>query len=1680
MGEGEGETKKEDEGETKKEEEDKGDVKAEKEEPKEEEEEKPPWEEDEEEVKEEKEEPKDEVMGEEKGEKQEPKDEDMADKADAESAEKEEVTKKDEEGEEKADKKEENGSGDKSWEDKSWEDNKSWEDKEKSWEESAEDKPKDEDMEKNADADADTAKKDEDGEKKDTAMDVDKGESKEDGEKTDETEKKDEEMKEASAIAVGDIVEGKFGNGWFEAEVLEISDDKIKVKWKFDDSEEEKAKEDIRAKGAEAAEPEEPEEPEDPAWADSMKFDVGWEDAAWFLEEDSKRLHHLEGLSGADGKVSEKGKCRLRLKEGADASEAGQWAERCLKAMCALRGGTDLELTPMLELAEESYGYAHKAHPLVIISCPPDFQKGALRGKENARAFEMLDELGAVVVFAKKAWEADAAAPAESAEDAEPFSGAVGDEVEAKYGNGWFDATVLEVGDDTVKVKWKHDDSEEEKPKAEVKAKPGAAKEDGAAESSGEAKEDGAAGKAFEVGAEVEGKYGNSWFEATVLEVTDDKVKVKWKFDGSEEEKAKEEIRAKEGAVDEKKEDETKEEEAKEEEEKVVFVEGQEVEAKYQGGDWSPATVVAAGDKTVAVTWKFDGSMAAVPRKDVRAKEGAAAAGEAKAMAVGDKVEGKYGNSWFDATVVEIGSGTIKVKWGFDDSEEEKPTDEVRAKEGEAGASAMAVGDTVEGKFGNSWFEAEVLEIGQGTVKVKWKFDSSEEEKSADEVRAKASEGEKEEAPAEPPPLPVCEEAVLIFGGKDKKSRLKAELRVLNCLEQKAEGHISRRPARNYDEDPECSEANMVIHPLMKDGEFRGRVIGKQGLVRKKIIKVSGCDLELIGKSVFIVGTSEERERAVQLVDEVQKKSFLSGFLKGFDDSACTRMMLPLPAYNSLDKDKKIGEIEDETMTMSFPYMPAGKASSSSEKPVLAEGAVIEGEVKGVWREATILDIYKDDSDDDDGDIVVKLKWTSDEKEALLPAGRLRAKLDGAAAAARKSLEVPYGQRVLLIYGEEADRKRAELKLMANVEAAYPGTYSKESDDRPMVVKKEVTEDEAWKSDAARKQRAGNAAGCHIETIGEALYLVGSKAACNKGLTLVPALIKDTPDGVVGDNCEPSEKHLLPKSKKKNLTADAVAQIEDDTKTFIFFDTGAEEAGLEDELRLVIFGDQAEKAVEEVKRIQEIEQPEPEEWKADDKSWEEDKDKSWEKEEDKSWEKEEDKSWEKEGDKSWEKAEDKSWEKEAWDKKDDSWDKKDDAWNKKDDAWDKKDDSWDKKDDAWNKKEDSWDKKDDAWSKTDSWDKKDEWASSSSDSWGAKKEEASWEKSSWDKKEESWDKKEDSWNKKDDGWGKSDDKWAAADDKWGKSDDKWGKSDDKWAKADDGWGAAEDDKWKSGGQDSWGSSSDAWGAKKEEASWDQKSSWDAKSDAGNSWDRAPAAQSWEQKSWDKKDDWQDKRHGQQDSGQAWDRRGGDSRGQKRSWEDTQPEQSSQPSWTRPAPRGSAIGAPLPSRGDDYSGGARSGGGSKRPSPWESTPTAKRPTFGGGAPSGGAPIGGRGGNAYVSPSGPSRRPATAPSTGAPPWTRREEPGTYEEDPEPALDENPEDEEQAEEMADPEEVLARIDFPTSIQEWDLVQHLVWEGHPALPEGWIRAWSRSNRAEYYVRVADNHSTFNFDDVV
>lgn len=217
--------------------------------------------------------------------------------------------------------------------------------------------------------------------------------------------------------------------------------------------------------------------------------------------------------------------------------------------------------------------------------------------------------------------------------------------VEARFGNSMFDATVLEVSETTVKLRWNFDDSEADVDRSEVVLKP-------TPDFTG-----------VNVGVKLKAKFGNSMFDAALLEIGVTTVKVKWDHDGSEQEVVKQNVRLPEG---------------KPKPAEPVMEPGAPCESKF-GNSMFDAEVVEVKGGVVKIKWGFDGSEVEVNRDAVILK----AAPDLSGVEVGSSLQAKFGNAFFDATVVELGTKTVKVKWGFDGSEQEVIVQNIKVKDPE-------------------------------------------------------------------------------------------------------------------------------------------------------------------------------------------------------------------------------------------------------------------------------------------------------------------------------------------------------------------------------------------------------------------------------------------------------------------------------------------------------------------------------------------------------------------------------------------------------------------------------------------------------------------------------------------------------------------------------------------------------------------------------------------------------------------------------------------------------------------------------------------------------------------------------------------------------------------------------------------------------------------------------------
>ena len=59
------------------------------------------------------------------------------------------------------------------------------------------------------------------------------------------------------------------------------------------------------------------------------------------------------------------------------------------------------------------------------------------------------------------------------------------------------------------------------------------------------------------------------------------------------------------------------------------------------------------------------------------------------------------------------------------------------------------------------------------------------------------------------------------------------------------------------------------------------------------------------------------------------------------------------------------------------------------------------------------------------------------------------------------------------------------------------------------------------------------------------------------------------------------------------------------------------------------------------------------------------------------------------------------------------------------------------------------------------------------------------------------------------------------------------------------------------------------------------------------------------------------------------------------------------------------------------------------------------------------------------------------------------------------------------------LLEYGLPRSLKDWAVQQDRYFGGRPVLPPGWIRVWSESRKVEYYCRLEDGQTTFDWSEM-
>lgn len=461
---------------------------------------------------------------------------------------------------------------------------------------------------------------------------------------------------------------------------------------------------------------------------------------------------------------------------------------------------------------------------------------------------------------------------------------------------------------------------------------------------------------------------------------------------------------------------------------------------------------------------------------------------EPLSVKVGDVLEGKYGDSYFEVEVIDAPEGgDVKVKWAFDGSESELPVSDLQKKAG-AESPEIKAGDKVEAKYGDKWYEAEVIS-NDGKIKVKWGFDGSEADleatdvqrkadaeasgeaeaeaftevvvadlKEGDKVQAKYGDsfhdaevvqaaedgkvkikwgfdsseaevtGEELRAKVEPPPPPPSK--LLVLG--QRRPRMALEVKVLNRIEGKLPGHVASLGKTTV----EAGSVGLTVMELKPGGDGTlGKFIGKQGATKLRLERICGSTLEYMGKETdtkhaFFVGTTEERQKTQALMELLQ--SALDFRVKATEMPLAIKdissvLLVPGHASAAVTGTLELAPLQDSTDTMIFALAKPNTIVPVQKKD-FATDQVVECKFKGEWLGAKILEISSWTADSDDEDETdgrtLKVKFLADGTEATVLAFNVREKLTGQEATERDQELLRQGQRELFVVGSDPEKRR--------------------------------------------------------------------------------------------------------------------------------------------------------------------------------------------------------------------------------------------------------------------------------------------------------------------------------------------------------------------------------------------------------------------------------------------------------------------------------------------------------------------------------------------------------------------------------------------------------------------------------------------------------------------------------
>lgn len=298
-----------------------------------------------------------------------------------------------------------------------------------------------------------------------------------------------------------------------------------------------------------------------------------------------------------------------------------------------------------------------------------------------------------------------------------------------------------------------------------------------------------------------------------------------------------------------------------------------------------------------------------------------------------------------------------------------------------------------------------------------------------------------------------------------------------------------------------------------------------------RVVAASGAVLESVGSRVCILGNSEQRQVATELLHLVRKASE-QGEIPGVPaelESSCTRLLVPEGAAEAA---AIIAQKHEQAANVCCLWIqpPSGSEVAATVKDaVVAAGNAVLALYEGAWCSATVVEMAADSS-------TAVIQWDYDGSRATVQAAEVKRSEEPKAKRQRQQLLQTAW--TLAIFGAVRARKAMALRVMASAEKHCPGLWTKDINDAVSALRA-LGEDASVGVEARRTRgrdvepllhaaatkpglvavrRAAAAAGCCMQVVGDVVFLLGSAEERACGLEYLRWILAETPEDTAAEN----------------------------------------------------------------------------------------------------------------------------------------------------------------------------------------------------------------------------------------------------------------------------------------------------------------------------------------------------------------------------------------------------------------------------------------------------------------------------------------------------------------------------------------------------------------------------------